>query len=469
MTCVALCRQPNFQLPLSTIYPPENGLDESCYIAQLKYFFSEYKYKILKSGHKKLSHFYNAIDIGIFFSLGNFEDAKKYRDKFRPQMSAVYNPNRLVENPIPSLDCNHADENLPNIETNGRENSPEQLAPLIDANDVHAHNQVTEVAEDSIDERTENNVNSSNRVLNEENLANFEACHEDNENSSEQHEPDIVTNDSHVHNQAPLAEDLMDTSIEKRMNTSIESLYKQPQSHNVANDESNGFHRNRENVPEQMTSAIRENESYLQNDSVKYSMDEEMEMEDELNDLSQTNDISGSQSQLAVGDMHSESGAIDQNDDVKNAFIVQVSHDDAVAINDLFSALSSRSGDGDDCDDGLAVDSFVPPSLTNIELATNETAIINAKGQIEITKKIDKDLTCMYIYGERPVPLAPFYNVKIGDSVSNNIPYKENVSAVFFFLLQIAHFTFFFKRDKRTEHIWCELMVFSKKSNLVPS
>lgn len=35
--------EPNFGLPLSKVYPPENGLNESCYIAQLKYFYSEYK------------------------------------------------------------------------------------------------------------------------------------------------------------------------------------------------------------------------------------------------------------------------------------------------------------------------------------------------------------------------------------------------------------------------------------------
>lgn len=33
---------PNFNLPLSIAYPPENNLIETCYNAQLKRFFSEY-------------------------------------------------------------------------------------------------------------------------------------------------------------------------------------------------------------------------------------------------------------------------------------------------------------------------------------------------------------------------------------------------------------------------------------------
>lgn len=38
---------PNFQLPLCKVFPPENNIDDACYIAQLKYFFSEYKkYKL---------------------------------------------------------------------------------------------------------------------------------------------------------------------------------------------------------------------------------------------------------------------------------------------------------------------------------------------------------------------------------------------------------------------------------------
>lgn len=35
---------PDFRLPLSKVFPPDDNSEEACYMAQLKYFFSEYEY-----------------------------------------------------------------------------------------------------------------------------------------------------------------------------------------------------------------------------------------------------------------------------------------------------------------------------------------------------------------------------------------------------------------------------------------
>lgn len=64
--------------------------------------------------------------------------------------------------------------------------------------------------------------------------------------------------------------------------------------------------------------------------------------------------------------------------------------------------------------------------LNSIVLKENETAVVKA-GKIIVTKKISGDLEMMYTYGETPRVLPELYQTKLNDSISGNIPFKENV------------------------------------------
>lgn len=178
--------------------------------------------------------------------------------------------------------------------------------------------------------------------------------------------------------------------------------------------EPNSSHRSSECFSDQLT----EDESSVQNEtSVENLVDQGIE--NELGNSNQTNSIMDQQLEPVVDGAVTETEI--ENDEAKNSFVVQMADDDSFAIDGLFSDSDRRNVD----DDGL-----VSPSLANIRLAANQTAAINSKGQIEITEIIDANLTCKFIYGKRLIPLAPFYNVKIGDLVSGDIPFKENVSAL---------------------------------------
>lgn len=67
--------------------------------------------------------------------------------------------------------------------------------------------------------------------------------------------------------------------------------------------------------------------------------------------------------------------------------------------------------------------------LNDLVLSNHETAERQGD-QIIITKVFDNDLQMIYIYGEKPMPRQPLYQVKLNDPISENIPFKENVSII---------------------------------------
>lgn len=74
-----------------------------------------------------------------------------------------------------------------------------------------------------------------------------------------------------------------------------------------------------------------------------------------------------------------------------------------------------------DSDDELA-----SGGLDGIVLGKNEKATVR-NGKIIVTKRVDKDLEMVYTYGERPRALKSLNQEKINDSISGNIPFKQNV------------------------------------------
>lgn len=241
----------------------------------------------------------------MFSKTESFDEAKKYRDTFRSQKSAVYNAKRLVEQPIPSLEPEEfdAENTLSNVE-----NLPEKSQSV-----------------DEIENAIETTVH--------------------NESSS---------TESAVHD---------DTQTELNSSQTNEMLCEPSQ---LDDDENN-----------------HEIEEYNRNETPSTHLD-----------------------------------------NVKNSFTpVQVDNDESLAIDGLFNASENIGSN-----DAIDANSDVSPSLENVILSANETASINSKGQVVVTRIVDKDVECVYIYGERPVPLAPFYHIKLNDLVSGNIPFKENVS-----------------------------------------
>lgn len=151
----------------------------------------------------------------------------------------------------------------------------------------------------------------------------------------------------------------------------------------------------------------------------------------ETNDTNQANEISHEQLQqendendLEVEEYNQIETPSTDVDNSKSSFTpVRMDSDESVAIGDIFNATENVVSN-----EANNANADVSPSLENVVLSANETARINSKGQIVVKRIVDDDLECVYIYGERPVPLAPFYHIKLNDLVTGNIPFKENVS-----------------------------------------
>lgn len=84
---------PNHQLELSTVYPPV-GIDETCYVGRIKRFFSEFFLNLYFKYNMNL----NKSD---FLLSESFDAAKEYRNKFRPTVTPVFDPDRLNLHSIP--------------------------------------------------------------------------------------------------------------------------------------------------------------------------------------------------------------------------------------------------------------------------------------------------------------------------------------------------------------------------------
>lgn len=90
-------------------------------------------------------------------------------------------------------------------------------------------------------------------------------------------------------------------------------------------------------------------------------------------------------------------------------------------------------------------------ALKGIQLASNEEAEVR-NGKVIVTKRIADDLEMVYTYGETPKALLPLYRVKLNDSISENIPFKENVSVLLCFVVEhyISFYSFSSIASKRS-------------------
>lgn len=101
---------------------------------------------------------------------------------------------------------------------------------------------------------------------------------------------------------------------------------------------------------------------------------------------------------------------------------VQVENTDSAAFNAVFNTVDT---------------------LTK-NLAPDEEATVNANGQIEITKRIDEDLECTYVYGEKSIPRDLQYKINLNDVVSGITPFKENVCLLSFSCTDFPNWLIFF-------------------------
>lgn len=104
-----------------------------------------------------------------------------------------------------------------------------------------------------------------------------------------------------------------------------------------------------------------------------------------------------------------------------------------------FSAIESVFGhdyDNDNANDSPSAHSSTPGTpepgnagqmVPDVILGPDETAFWNG-GVLKVTKKYDGDCEITYTYGEKITPKRPAFEIKVNDSISMNIPFKENVS-----------------------------------------
>lgn len=243
---------------------------------------------------------------GVFIA-DSFEQAKQYREKFRAQESAVYNVNRVVEQPIPSLEP-------PTIAT---------------AEEETENDNETNVIQQPSDEHL------MNENGHEQNRSNFEI-------SSEVLQPIVDDGNDEIGNEI-------------------------------------------------------DGEFTVEVDTVTPSI-ENSEKDNRFNESSA---ICGEAECENVDMTTAELGS-----DQKCSFqTVHVGNDESNAFNNLVNV-----------------------AVSDLNLAANEKASVNADGEIEITKTYDDDLLCTYIHGKIPIPRDPQYMPKIHDCVTDNIPFKENAN-----------------------------------------
>lgn len=107
---------------------------------------------------------------------------------------------------------------------------------------------------------------------------------------------------------------------------------------------------------------------------------------------------------------------------------VQMSAVDELAIAQLIGECSQNAS---------TLDEEASP-LDSISLGTNETASLNSAGEVVVKKMIGEGLEMCYIHGQKPTPKNPFYQTKINDDITGNIPFKENVGKDRAYLVKIG-------------------------------
>lgn len=259
-----------------------------------------------------------------------------FRDAFRAQLSAVYNANRLIEKPIPSIE-------QPNFENQRNQTG------IDDTNTLHDESSFAENFHEMVNEETTNAEKQ---------------CAET----------------------GKVGDDLL-----------------------VSDDVTDNFHEmvNNETTNEQNASETISEQS-LAVDTVENEIITIVPMEPQLTENSEQNqaDVNSSNGD-GVNAIPNETGSELISAEAKNTFEpVQVESDDSSAFCNLFTDAA----------------------IAGVILCEGETAAVNEKGQIEITKTFDDGMVCKYIHGQVLIPKDPELTVKINDPVTANIPYRENVS-----------------------------------------
>lgn len=86
----------NFNLAVRTDFPPPPEIDDACYKAQVKRFYSKYSLTIFFAEKQTIyNDFVKCIDET------RFEEAKKYCATFRPQARVIHNEARAKNQPVP--------------------------------------------------------------------------------------------------------------------------------------------------------------------------------------------------------------------------------------------------------------------------------------------------------------------------------------------------------------------------------
>lgn len=301
----------------------------------------------------------------------------------RAQRSAVYNPNRLTEKPIPEVEPRNLNDQV----------LVDEIDAGIEVAQVHDNEEIDDEIQDLLNESqlpndTPNEIDQL--VDNDFKLSNAEADNSIGEMVATEivqkslenvQRDDVVENpadDSHQLNECSASESIALTT-DQVVDAVEQTVAENSENCEPHNEESHSVqNRVDENPPDQQ----------LQSDSGMTA-----------NENSAAENIQPE----VVG---------------KNIFeAVQVEVDEASAFGDLFNGAA-------------AIEAI------RANLDASEKATINEKGQIEITKYFADldDIECTHVYGQIPVPRNPEYTVKLNDSVSGNIPYKENVSFDFAYI-----------------------------------
>lgn len=122
---------------------------------------------------------------------------------------------------------------------------------------------------------------------------------------------------------------------------------------------------------------------------------------------------------LATGLTNAQNESLDEKD-VFSA--VDVNGNDTEALSTLFVNTESSSGSGA-CEN---VDQNNDLATVNAMIAPNERAKVNESGQIVVTRS-EKWGEVTYIWKQQLAPKKPFYEVKMKDLISGNIPFKQDV------------------------------------------
>lgn len=143
-------------------------------------------------------------------------------------------------------------------------------------------------------------------------------------------------------------------------------------------------------------------------------------------------DTSNSNIDSEIASNRSQSNG-DNDDDSKYALAqVNMDPDDEIAIVSLFDGQENAAED---------IDNNASSSTASIgvSLRDDETFQIGKDGKIMITRNVDDDLKMIYTHGETVKPLPRLYEIKINDTISGNIPFKNNATNDRAYLVKIGN------------------------------